>query len=249
LLAATLSLAVTLPVFLFTQSEQFKFLQSYVTALFLAGQNFSIDDSSHPIDVQAASGGLVYKQTNQPGKPLSHLTPAVKMDKKKRATALNQEQKYVSGVKWIPSYYPFVIQLGSFKTFKQVTRAVSSYAIKGLDIHWDWVDLGEKGKWYRIFTGHFESKAEALKAQSDHLLKKSLIRFNPWTVLIGGYSDVKILTSIQSLLRKNQYDSIIVKSTEGINWLLAGAFATRQGAEKIVKELHKLSFSAQVVPR
>lgn len=250
LLTTTLSLAAILPVFLFSQSEQSKSLRSYVTALVFTGQNASIDGSSHQLNEQAPSGGLVNQQTNQPAKPLSHLIPAVNTGKKKKHLETpNQEQTYVSGVKWTPSYHPFVIQLGSVKTFKQVTRAVTSYAIKGLDIHWDRVDMGGKGKWYRIFTGHFESRAEALKAKRVHRLKNSSIRFNPWTVLVGQYPDSKILTSIQSLLRENHFDSLIVNSTEEINWLLTGAFATRQGAEKIAKELHKLSFSAQVVPR
>jgi general secretion pathway protein A len=249
LLATTLSLAVILPIFLYSQSDRLKSLQTYVTALFFAGQNSSIADSSHPKDLQTASDSLVNSKTNHPGTPLSHLIPVAKMDKNKRSKVHNQDKKYMSAVNWIPAYQPFVIQLGSVKTFEQVTRAVSSYALKGLDIHWDWIDLGEKGKWYRIFAGHFESKAEALKAKSDHHLKDSLIRFNPWTVLVGQYPDIKILTSIRSLLRENHFDSLIVKSAEEINWLLTGAYATRQGAEKIAKELQKLHFSAQVVPR
>ena len=249
LLATTLCLAVTLPVFLFSQSEQLKSLKNYTTTLLFAGQSASIEDSSLPSDAQADSGRLAYKQTDQPGKPLAQLIPAVNINTNKRTTAPDQKQKYVSDVQWTPAYLPFVIQLGSVKTFKQVTRAVSSYALKGVDIHWDWVDLGAKGKWYRIFTGHFESKAEALKAKREHHLRNSLVRFNPWTVLVGQYSDNKILTSIQSLLRENHFDSLIVESAEEINWLLTGAFATRQRAEKFVKELHKLSFAAQVVPR
>ena len=250
LLTTTLCLAVALPVFLISQSEQSTPLQSYVSALFYAGQNASIEDPSRPVNEQAPSGGRVNKQTNQPAKPLSHLIPAANTDKKnKRAKTPTQEKTYVSGVKWTPSYRPFVIQLGSVKTFKQVTSAVTSYALKGLDIHWDWIDLGKKGRWYRIFTGHFESKAEALNAKRVHRLKNSLIRFNPWTVLVGQYPDSDILTSIQSMLRENHFDSLIVNSAEEINWLLTGAYATRQGAEKIAKELHKLSFPAQVVPR
>ena len=249
LFAATLSLAVSLPIFLYLQSDRFKSLQRYATALLFAGQNSSIADLSHPLGTQTASGGLVNAKTNHPGTPLSHLIPAGKLDKDKRSKVHHKDQKYISAVNWIPTYQPFVIQLGSVKTFEQVTRAVSSYALKGLDIHWDWIDSGEKGKWYRIFAGHFESKSEALKAQRDHHLKDSLIRFNPWTVLVGQYSDIKIMTSIRSLLRENRFDSLIVKSAEEINWLLTGAYATRQGAEKIAEELQKLHLAAQVVPR
>jgi hypothetical protein len=240
-LAIAVSLAILLPALLFWQSAKIKSFQGYVAALFLAGQNTSNDDSSRSLYTQATSGGGGDNEIHQSGKSLSH--------NKKHANPLNEKQKDVNAVKWTPSYRPFVIQLGSVKTFEQVTRAVSSYALKGLDIHWDWVDSKEKGRWYRIFTGHFESKAEALKAKKEHRLRNSLVRFNPWTVLVGQYSDSKILTAIRSLLLENQFDSLIVESAEEINWLLTGAYATRQGAEKIVKELKELNCSAQVVPR
>ncbi|MGD9067042.1 MAG: SPOR domain-containing protein, partial [Desulfobacterales bacterium] len=239
-LTTTVSLAVTVPVLLLWQSVPFKSFQNYVAALFFAGQNSSTDDSNRPLYVQEETGDG-YDKTHQSDTSLSH--------KKKHANTLSREQKHVNGVTWTPSYRPFVIQLGSVKTFEQVTRAVSSYALKGLDIHWDWVDSRKKGRWYRIFAGHFESKAEALKAKREHRLRNSLIRFNPWTVLVGQYTDSKILTTIQSLLLENKFDSLIVESAEEIDWLLTGAYATRQGAEKIVEELKKLNFSAQVVPR
>ena len=239
-LATTVSLAVTLPVLLLWQSAPFKSFQNHVAALVFAGQNSSTDNSNRPLYAQETTGDG-YSKTQQSDKSLSH--------KQKHANIFSQEQKYVNGVTWTPSYRPFVIQLGSVKTFEQVTRAVSSYALKGLDIHWDWVDSREKGRWYRIFAGHFESKAEALKAKREHRLRNSLIRFNPWTVLVGQYTDSKILTTIQSLLLENKFDSLIVESAEEIDWLLTGAYATRQGAEKIVEELKKLNFSAQVVPR
>ena len=241
LLATTVSLVATLSAFLIWQSGQFKSFQSYVAVLFSAGQNSSTDDSSRPLYAQATTGAGGDNETHQSGKPLSH--------KKKHANILNQRQKSLNGVNWTPSYHPFVIQLGSVKTFEQVTRAVASYALKGLDIHWDWVDSREKGRWYRIFTGNFETKAEALKAKKEHRLRNSLVRFNPWTVLVGQYTDSNILTAIQSLLHENQFDSLIVESAEEADWLLTGAYATRQGAEKIVKELQKLNCSAQVVPR
>ena len=249
MLATALSLAVILPVFLFSQSDQFKSLQSQLNTLFFPVQNSSIQDSKNSEDMRAPAAGGTNNQTNQPGKPPLQLISAVKMKSSKRSIGPNPEEEYVSGVNWTPAYHPFVIQLGSVKTFKQVIRAVTSYALKDLDIHWDWVDLGKKGRWYRIFAGHFESKAAAQKARRDHGLRNSSIRFNPWTILVGQYSDNKILTPIRSLLHENHFDSLIVQSAEGINWLLTGAFATRKGAEKMANKLHKLNLSAQVVPR
>jgi hypothetical protein len=249
MLAAGLSISVILLVFLFSQSDQFKSLQSQLNTLFLAVQNFSIEASRIPENMRAPAAGDFKNQTSQSGKsPLPFLS-AAKMDNARQSIYLNQKEKYINGVNWMPEYRPFVIQLGSVKTFKQVIRAVTSYAMKDLDIHWDWVNLGKKGKWYRIFAGHFESKAAAQKARRDYGLKKSSIRFNPWTILIGQYSDDKILASIRSLLHENHFDSLIVQGAEEINWLLTGAFATRQGAEKMAKKLHKLNLSTQVVPR
>ena len=249
LLATSVCLAITLPALLFLQSEQFKALQDYTAALLSTGQNSSNQDSNAAIDTHITSGEPSYPKSKKFHKPLSPSVPAGNIDDEKTAKTLDRQKAYMSKVNWIPAYHPFIIQLGSFKTIKQVTRAIASYAKKGLDIHWDWVDMGDKGRWYRIFTGYFESRAEALEAKRAHHLRNSAIRFNPWTVLIGQYSDSKSLTSTQSSLRQNHFDSLIVKGTEEVNWLLTGAFATRQGAEKIAKKLHKLSFAAQVVPR
>ena len=133
---------------------------------------------------KVTSGALFPVQTNFDGHAASHSAPFAKMDKKNRATFFKLEPK-PNVATWTPTYYPFVIQLGTFKTLEQVTRAVSIYTKKGLEVHWNPVDIKNKGRWYRIFTGYFKSKTEAVRVKRDYRLINSLIRFNPWTVLIG----------------------------------------------------------------
>ena len=162
--------------------------------------------------------------------------------------ANNLEQKDTSN-SWIPMYQPFVIQLATLRSIERVKRAVSSYNNKGLEVHWNPIDIADKGRWYRIFSGNFESKTEAVKVRQDRRLIDSIIRFNPWTIIIGPYSDVNILAKDQSLLDDNHYDSYIVDSDDNTNWLLSGAFATRQEAERMVNELNKFGLSARVAPR
>ena len=249
LAAFALSLAAILFIFLFSQSTPFKLVQSSLHSRFFAGHNSTSDISRDVKNMVSNSLGKANEQAPSSGKEAAQFIPGTKMDDKKSPMSLDQESRIVNGASWIPAYHPFVIQLGSVKTFKQVTRAVSNYARTGLDIHWDWIDLGQKGKWYRIFAGHFESKAAAQKAKRDYQLTNSSIRFNPWTILVGQYSDNNILTSIRSLLRENHFDSLVVKTAEEINWLLTGAFATRKGAEKMAHKLQQLNLSAQVVPR
>ncbi len=249
LAATALSLTAILFIFMFLQSNPFKFVQSGLYARFFAGHNSTSDTSRDAKHMALNSQGKVSEQAPPSGKEAAQFIPGTKMDDKKSPLSLGPESRIVSGASWIPAYHPFVIQLGSVKTFKQVTRAVSNYARTGLDIHWDWIELGQKGKWYRIFAGHFESKAAAQKAKRDYQLTNSSIRFNPWTILVGQYSDSNVLTSIRSLLRENHFDSLVVQTAEEINWLLTGAFATRKGAEKMAKKLQQLNISAQVVPR
>ena len=247
--ATALGLAVILLIFLFSLSNPFKFVQSSLNSRFFAGYNSTSDTSRDAKNTLLNFTGNASKQAPPSGKEATQFIAGTNMDDKKSPMGLDPESRIINGSSWIPAYHPFVIQLGSVKTFKQVTRAVSNYARTGLDIHWDWIDLGQKGKWYRIFAGHFESKAAAQKAKRDYQLKNSSIRFNPWTILVGQYSDNKILTSIRSLLRENHFDSLVVQTAEEIHWLLTGAFATRKGAEKMANNLKQLNISAQVVPR
>ena len=210
----------------------------------VAGQETTRLYTQNSADDPALISGL----TNVTGRALSHLASTVNTKNNHSTTAFNLGQNLKTAA-WIPTYNPFVIQLGTFKTFEQLIRAVSIYTNKGLEVHWNSVDRGNKEKWFRVFTGHFESKAAAQKMKKDRGLTNALIRFNPWSVLVGQAADVKKLTSIRSLLRDNQYDSLIVKRADGINWLLTGAFATRQGADQLAQELRRLSLPVQVVPR
>jgi general secretion pathway protein A len=173
---------------------------------------------------------------------------STKIENQTGRSVRNLKQK-ITGGSWIPNYQPFVIQLATFRSIERVKKAIANYNNKGLEVHWNPIDLADKGRWYRIFTGSFESKSEALEVRQERRLIDSLIRFNPWTVIIGQYTDVRFLAKDQALLNENQYDSHIVDATDGTNWLLSGAYATRQEARRIVNELNKFGLSARVAPR
>jgi hypothetical protein len=55
--------------------------------------------------------------------------------------------------------YPYSVYLGSYGSLERAEKAIIEYKEDGLSsLYWQEVDLGEKGVWYRIFTGHFENK-------------------------------------------------------------------------------------------
>ena len=147
----------------------------------------------------------------------------------------------------VPS--PFALQLGSFKSLESVVSAVSFYKEREVDAHWHQLDLGVKGKWYRLFTGQFGTKEEAEKFKEDYGLVKSIVLFAPWAVLVGKSNSPEHLDHIRSVLRDNHYDSYVEKNGDGSQRVFTGIFINQERAEKIAQEINNLGISARVIPR
>ena len=144
--------------------------------------------------------------------------------------------------------YSFILQLGSFNTLNTTMKAVTFYTEKGIKVHWNSVDLGEKGIWYRIFTGVFKTKEELIQHKNDLSLVESMIVWTPWTVLTGQSSYCEDLDSIQSVLGNHHYDFFIKKEHTRCQ-ILSGAFVTREGAEKLAEEMLANGIPAKVFHR
>lgn len=144
--------------------------------------------------------------------------------------------------------YSFILQLGSFSTLNTTMKAVTFYTEKGIKVHWNSVDLGKKGIWYRIFTGVFKTKEDLIQYRNDLNLAESMIVWTPWTVLAGQSSYCEDLDSIQSVLGNRHYDFFIKKEHTRCQ-ILSGAFVTREGAEKLAEEMLANGIPAKVVHR
>lgn len=144
---------------------------------------------------------------------------------------------------------PFALQLGSFRSLEVVIRAVSFYKKQNVEAHWQHLDLGAKGNWYRLFTGPFGTKEEAKKFKADYGLLKSIVLFAPWTVLAGRATSFEGLDYIRSVLRGNQYDSYVEKSEDGSHRIFTGMFIKRERAEKLAQEISTLGISPRVIQR
>lgn len=144
---------------------------------------------------------------------------------------------------------PFALQLGSFRNMEEVIKAVSYFKKQHVKTHWQQLDLGAKGNWYRLFTGSFGTKEEAEQFMADSGLVKSIILFAPWAVLVGQTHSSEYIHQIRSLLRDNQYDSYVRKTVDGSHRVLSGIFIKRDRAEKLAQEISNLGISARVIQR
>jgi len=60
----------------------------------------------------------------------------------------------------------YTLHVGSYKNMLGVTKEISSLNAKGIQCYWRRVDLGQKGTWFRVYAGRFDTRTEALQYQT-----------------------------------------------------------------------------------
>ena len=128
--------------------------------------------------------------------------------------------------------YPYSVYLGSFKAADAVKKAMSEYYEKGLSPYWAKVDLGEKGVWFRFFTGYFHTKEEAEKFIRDRNIQGASPGITRYANLIGIYSSDSEVEGIKKTLESAGFYPYVIKGPSGNNYLYSGAFDRREYAEK-----------------
>jgi hypothetical protein len=148
------------------------------------------------------------------------------------------------------SAYPFSVYLGSFRALDWAKTAVSIYEKEnGISAFWAKVDLGEKGIWYRVFTGYFPSAEEAEAFIRQRKLKDAEVSRTEYSTLIGEYSRKKDAENVILRLSELGYSSYFVTVPGGPLKLYVGAFHTMEGAKKQYAELASKGIKSQAVKR
>jgi cell division protein FtsN len=111
------------------------------------------------------------------------------------------------------------------------------------------VDLGEKGKWFRLFTGFFRTREEAEAFIRENQIPGAYSRHTKYAVLIGTYKSEEELNTERMELRALGCFSYEVKGKNSVFGLFAGAFYQMARAQKQKADLGSKGIQGQVVER
>ena len=145
--------------------------------------------------------------------------------------------------------YPYSVYLGSFKAPEAVKKAISDYQEKGLSAYWSKVDLGDKGVWFRFFTGYFRTKEEAEKYIKDRSLQGATPGLTKYVNFIGSYGSDKETEDQKRALVSAGFYPYVIKAPDGRSLLYSGAFDRKEYAEKERDNLASTGIRSMVVER
>jgi len=141
----------------------------------------------------------------------------------------------------------FVLLLGSSQSLPQTLTAVQEFRRQGVTAHWNPVDLGKGGHWYRIFTGRFESRAAAEGFKAAHGLTEAMALKAPLTIVLAEAERPEDFEPIMALLRANRHDAFVVAAGENRYWLASGAYVRHQRAARGAAALARYGLTPRVV--
>ncbi len=145
--------------------------------------------------------------------------------------------------------YPYAIYFGSYKNIDGAQKAVSTFREKGLSPYWVKIDLGEKGVWYRVLAGYFQTKDEVQAFIEEHQITEGRSRYVVYANLIGPYrSDEELNMKSLSLLELG-YCPYVIKGVDGESLLFTGAFYHKTDAERERMELAAMGIQTRLVKR
>ena len=119
----------------------------------------------------------------------------------------------------------------------------------GISSYWVKVDLGDKGTWYRVFTGYFESAEEAEAFIRHKELKEGEVKQTKYSTLIGVFSSPEEAGPVVQKLLQQGYASYFVPVPGGRFKLYSGAFYTLVGAQQQLADLASKGIKSQAVER
>ena len=145
--------------------------------------------------------------------------------------------------------YPYSIYHGSYKSRERAEKAVSEYQEKGLSPYWVKIDLGDRGVWYRVFSGYFQKREQANEFIEQKQIAKSESRHTRYANLIGLFAFQEELEEEKVRLSKLGYCPYVIPRGDGESLLCVGAFYQKARAQRQQEELASKGVHSMIVER
>jgi len=150
--------------------------------------------------------------------------------------------------KKVKPLYPFSIQLASYKTYEAAETGRAGYADTGISPYWVKVDLGNRGTWFRLFAGYFESLEQAEHAIKTYKLERAAAKKTEYSVFINSFKDINLMNSARQKLEQFGYSSYFIQR-DTLYHLYVGAFFSIKGATDQCADLKSHGVPCEAVKR
>lgn len=150
--------------------------------------------------------------------------------------------------------HSYLIQVSSYTDKEASVRAAMRLREKGNYGLVSHVHIPEKGDWYRVFVGFYQSFEAAQKAALElkkHAYPLAFVVKMPFAIQIGIFSSGEELKKLEAELQSKGYLTYHMPYQPDNNKirLLVGVFRTEKEAEKLAKVLQKEGYTPKVVQR
>lgn len=239
----------------FTLGDRFLFIEKPIAGPFIAGNPAEgLEPATEPFSPDAGQtasvpAAVALPQIPAEAFPAGGAVVAAEGQTADRAVSAGDitNKEDVTNETEPPPTAPYALQLGSFRTRENATRAVERYRKKEIPAHWQVV--GDK-QWYRVIAGSFENMVQAGRYGNDHGLKKALIINAPLTVKVipgqPGVSDA----DIRRFLSKIECGCLMETGPTGDNVIYTGLYLLVEDASAVARRINDSGrFLAQVVER
>jgi len=146
--------------------------------------------------------------------------------------------------------FPYAVYLGSYGGISNVEKASSDFEEIGINTtYWIKLDLGERGIWYRLFTGYFKTRKEADEFIKTFNLQGAESRIAKYANLIGTFNSKEEVEKYKTLLEEKGYSPYIIEDSDDTYQLYTGAFYQRDRAVEQNSSLALDDIESELVER
>lgn len=149
---------------------------------------------------------------------------------------------------------PYVIHVASFKRPETSLKLVNELRGKGFNAFWVGVDLGDKGRWYRVLIDRFSSP-KAARRFADKMLADKTSDFArvfklPYAIRLSSNATKE--EAIETVKRSKEagvspYLLVFEEGDDLRFQILVGSYSTQEEAEKDVAPLRENNLTGEVV--